>query len=299
MTKNSKNVALVLSSGGARGIAHIGVIEALIANGYTISSIAGTSMGAVVGGVYAAGKLDEYKKWLMQLDRLEVFRLIDFTFSSSGFIRGEKVFREMKKFVKDKNIEDLNIPFCAVACDIVNRKEVVFESGNLYTALRASAAIPTVVTPSTYNKQQLVDGGVLNPIPVDHVKRSENDIVIIVDVNASIPYEKPAIAVEEKEPKSAGMFDQFIKKWDELAPNWKSEAKEKSKSKQEKLSYFELFNKSVNIMQDQISAHTIEKHQPDILVNVSREASSTFEFYRAEELIAAGRIACEKAINKQ
>ena len=295
MEKN-KSVALVLSSGGARGLAHIGVIEGLEAAGYKISAVSGTSMGAVVGGVYAAGNLKEYKEWMLKLDKLEVFRLIDFTFSTKGFIRGDKVFKEMRKFVHDKKIEDLNIPFAAVACDLMKREEVVFKSGSLYTALRASAAIPTVIQPSVLNKKQLVDGGVMNPIPVDHVQKKEDDLVVISDVNAAIPYKKSKEFREPEKPSQPGIFDQFLAKWDELAPNWNFNSKPKTEI--EKLSYFELFNKSINLMQDQISTYTIQQHKPDILVSVSRDACSTFEFYRTEELIAAGRRAFEKAIEK-
>ena len=119
----SKSVALVLSSGGARGVAHMGGIEALLEEGYTITSIAGSSMGAVVGGVYAAGKFEEYKDWISNLDKLDVFKLLDFTLSTQGFVRGERVFKEMKKFIEDRDIEDLTLPFAAVATDIVNKKE--------------------------------------------------------------------------------------------------------------------------------------------------------------------------------
>lgn len=294
MIKKTKNVALVLSSGGARGMAHIGVIEGLIENGYTITSIAGSSMGAVVGGVYATGQLEAYKKWLIQLNKLEVFRLIDFTFSMQGFIRGEKVFTEMKKFVKDKKIENLEIPFTAIACDIVNREEVVFDSGSLYTALRASAAIPSVIKPSVQNDIELVDGGVINPIPIEHVKCNKGDLIIVSDVNSSIPYKKPTKFKSQEPETETGMFAQFLSQWEKLVPP--RIKNEKSKSTQNKLSYFELFNKSVNIMQDQISANIIERHKPDVLVKISRDACNTFEFDRAEELIEAGKLALNNAL---
>lgn len=293
MTKKSKNVALVLSSGGARGMAHIGVIEGLINAGFNITAIAGSSMGAVVGGMYAAGKLKEYKEWMLQLDKLEVFRLVDFTFSTQGFIRGEKVFNEMKKFIEDKRIEELNIPFSAVACDILNRMEVVFDKGSLYTALRASASIPSIIKPSIYKNAELVDGGVMNPIPINHVKKGANDLVVVSDVNAAISYNQPKLFEQEAEKKHQGMLGQFVQKWEELVPK-----REKPKKEEKKLSYFELFNKSINLMQDQISAQTIEKHQPDILVNVSRDACNTFDFHKAEELIIAGKTAFEKSISK-
>lgn len=293
MTKKSKNVALVLSSGGARGMAHIGVIEGLIAQGYNITAISGSSMGAVVGGMYAAGKLNEYKEWLLQLDKLEVFRLVDFTFSAQGFIRGEKVFNEMKKFIKDEKIEKLNIPFCAVACDIMNRKEMIFDKGSLYTALRASASIPSIIKPSVYNEVELVDGGVTNPIPINHVKRNPGDLIVVSDVNATIDYEQPQKFVQTKNNKQPRVLEQFLQKWEELVPKRGEQKKVKKK-----LSYFELFNKSVNLMQDQISSHIIQKYKPDILVEISREACNTFDFHKAEELIEAGKLAFNKTTAK-
>ncbi len=151
---------MVLSGGGARGIAHIGVVEELEKRGFEIRSIAGTSMGALVGGIYAVGKLQEFKNWLYTLDKLDVFKLIDFTLSSQGLIKGDRVFKKMKEFIPDKNIEDLKIHYAATATDIINNKEVVFNQGSIYDAIRASVAIPTVITPVKQDDTLLVDGGV-------------------------------------------------------------------------------------------------------------------------------------------
>ncbi|RLD54901.1 MAG: hypothetical protein DRJ01_17410, partial [Bacteroidetes bacterium] len=142
-----KNVALVLSGGGARGIAHIGVIEELEKQGFEIKSISGTSMGALVGGVYAVGKMQEYKNWIYTLDKFDVFKLVDFNVGIQGLIKGDRVFNKMKEFISDRNIEDLEIFYTAVAADIINNKEVVFTEGSVYNAVRASVAIPTVFTP--------------------------------------------------------------------------------------------------------------------------------------------------------
>jgi NTE family protein len=199
--KSDKGVALVLSSGGARGIAHIGVIEALLDKGFHIQSIAGCSMGAVVGGVYAAGKLPEFKEWICDLDKVDLFKLFDFTLSSQGFIKGEKVFKELEKFVSDCNIEDLPIPFCAVAVDINKEKEVVFKKGSLFEAMRASAAIPSIITPAIIGNVELVDGGVLNPMPLGLVYRKDGDMLVAVDVNARGKYHWPE-AIKTKEPLS-------------------------------------------------------------------------------------------------
>lgn len=284
MTK--KTAALVLSSGGARGAAHIGVIEALLEQGYEINSIAGSSMGAVVGGVYAAGKLPEFKEWVCNLDKIDVFKLMDFTLSTQGFVRGERVFNEMKAFIPDCEIEDLQIPFAAVATDIVNKKEVVFRSGSLFKALRASAAIPSVLKPSVINGAELVDGGVLNPIPIAYVKQSESDVVVVSDVNAAVPCvlnRKEQLLLEER-----SRFAPIVEKWNSMFP--------KNSNRQKRLSYFELVVKSVDLMQDKISEYIIEHSQPDIVVRISRETCGMFEFYRSKELIEFGKEEFNKSL---
>ncbi len=278
----SKSVALVLSSGGARGVAHIGVIEGLLEEGYTISSIAGSSMGAVVGGVYAVGKLAEFKEWMSNLDKYQVFKLMDFTLNSQGFVRGERVFNEMKKFISDCNIEDLKIPLSIVATDITNKKEVIFKSGSLFKALRASAAIPSVLMPSLHEGNELVDGGVINPIPIDHVDKSSADMVVVVDVNANVPYKIETIVP----PKPSSAFAEYLEKWNSFFP-------EKTKKRS---SYFDLIACSVDLMQDRISDYIIAYHRPDIVVKISRDTCGTFSFYRSAELIDYGKSEFKKAL---
>jgi NTE family protein len=164
-----QKVSLVLSGGGARGIAHIGVIEELEKQGFEIASISGTSMGAVVGGVYALGKMEEYKNWLYTLDKIKIFSLIDFSFSTQGLVKGDKLLNTVKAFIPDANIEDLSIPYAAIAADIINKKEVVFTKGSLFDAIRASMAIPTVFTPVKTEHGLLIDGGIINNMPINHV----------------------------------------------------------------------------------------------------------------------------------
>ncbi|MGE4288990.1 MAG: patatin-like phospholipase family protein, partial [Salinivirgaceae bacterium] len=194
-----KKISLVLSGGGARGIAHIGVIEELERQGFEIVSIAGTSMGSLVAGAYAIGKLKEFKEWMISLDKMKVFKLVDFTLSRQGLVKGDKVFNRMKDFMPDANIEDLPIPYCAVAVDIKNKKEVVFTRGSLHKAIRASVSIPTVFTPVKTTDGLLVDGGVMNNIPINRVKHIEGSSLIAVDVNANIPIDKPKISKKEKQ----------------------------------------------------------------------------------------------------
>lgn len=180
----NKRVALVLGSGGARGYAHIGVIEEIERRGYEIACIAGCSMGAVVGGIYAAGKLEQYKRWIESLDYLDVLRLVDVSFSL-GAIRGDKVFGQIRKIVGDINIEQLRIPYTAVAADLTSQQEIWFQEGCLHQAMRASAAIPSLFTPVVQGNRMLVDGGILNPLPIVPVVSSHCDLIIAVNLNAT------------------------------------------------------------------------------------------------------------------
>ncbi len=283
-------ISLVLSSGGARGLAHIGVIEELERQGFEIKSIAGTSMGALVGGVYATGKMEEYKNWLSGLDKLDVFKMIDFTLSTQGLVKGDKIFKVMKKMVPDINIEDLSIPYVAVAADIINHNEVVFDKGNLFEAIRASISIPTVFTPAKVDKLCLVDGGILNPIPVKYVTRFDDDLLVIVNVNAHTPYIKPANLIKTQK-RNGFLYNEKVKLFQDKLTNLFPKEKER-------LSYFNLISETISIMLNQISLLTIEKSKPDILINISRKSCGAYDFYKATEMIEIGRFAAKKSLSE-
>jgi NTE family protein len=277
-----QKVSLVLSGGGARGIAHIGVIEELEKQGYEICSVAGTSMGALVGGVYVLEKMDEFKKWLFTLDKLKTFSLVDFTLSSQGLIKGDRVFNKMKEFISDANIEDQKIHYAAVAADIINKKEVVFTSGSVYDAIRASIAIPTVFTPVKTDTGLLVDGGVMNNIPISHAKRTPNDILIAVNVNANVLPYKTEISKKESDAKQSiyqKKMKAFYSQLRRISPS----------SHEENLGYFDLINKTINLMTYHMSQMSLENYSPDIIINVSHDSCSMFDFYKAEELVEIGR----------
>ena len=183
MEQNKKNVALVLSSGGPRGFAYIGAIEALHQHGYTITSVAGTSMGSLVGGIYAAGKLAEFKEWLYSLDTWKVFSLMDLSIGKNHFVKGEKVIEAMMQIVPNVNIEDLPIPYRAVATDLYTGREVVFDRGPLFSAIRASISIPSLFRPVRYGLTTLIDGAIANCLPLNRVPRTEGDMLVAFDVN--------------------------------------------------------------------------------------------------------------------
>ena len=178
-----KNVALALSSGGPRGFAYIGAIEALLEHGYTITSIAGTSIGSLIAGVYAAGKLQEFKEWIYSLGAWEVFSLMDLSIGKNHFVKGERIIQAITEIVPNVNIEKLAIPYCAVATDLYTGREGVFESGPRFDAIRASISIPTLFRPVKNGLTTLIDGGIAICLPLNRVNRTENDILIAFDVN--------------------------------------------------------------------------------------------------------------------
>ena len=180
----TKDVALVLSSGGPRGFAYIGAIEELLARGYNITSIAGCSIGSLVGGIYAAGGLPLFKEWLFQLDERKVMRLMDFTISKSYLVRGDKIINTIKEIVPDVDIETLNIPYAAVATDLYSGEAVVFRKGNLYDAIRSSISIPSLFRPQKNGIHTFIDGGVVNTMPYDIVARNGHDLLVGFDVNS-------------------------------------------------------------------------------------------------------------------
>lgn len=282
-----KNISLVLSGGGARGIAHIGVIDELEKQGFNIHSITGTSMGALVGGIYAAGNLQVFKKWILNLDKIDVFKLIDFTLINNGFVKGDKVFNELKEFIPDMDIQDLQMNYSAVATDITNRKEVLFTEGNLLKAIRASVSIPSIFTPVKNDDATLVDGGVINNIPINHAERIDNDILIAVNVNASfsLPEEKKDVTEEELSPYH-NILTKFTNSLSKLLP----------REKGNNPGYFDVINSSFEIMRDELVKQTLKHNPPDILIEISRDICNIYDFYKADELIEKGQKATEMSI---
>jgi NTE family protein len=204
-----KSISLVLGSGGARGYAHIGVIRALLEKDYDIKSIAGCSMGAVVGGFYAAGMLDEFEAWARSLSYLDVLKLVDISLLSNGAIRGDKLFNLLAEMLEDIQIEDLNIPFTAVATDLIKQKEIWFSAGSLEEAIRASSAIPSLLMPVIKGNRLLVDGAVLNPLPITPVVGDHAESIIAVDLSAEVPMPGGKSIEEDEERKAAYALDKL------------------------------------------------------------------------------------------
>mgnify|MGYP000017560983 FL=1 len=285
-----KKVHLVLGSGGARGVAHIGVIEELEKEGYEIIEVIGCSMGAVVGGIYCAGQLPEYKKWMLSLTKKGVFDLLDFTFTSQGFVKGERLFGKHIEVTGQQKIEDFKIPFTAVATDMKHHKEVHFKEGDLFKALRASVSIPGIFTPIVDEEKVLVDGGVLNPLPINLVNKREDAILVAVDINSKTIVEE-LLVKEEKKQRKRYWFESILP--DSIKELTKSEEK-----KIESFSLFELMESTFSFTQDRLTELMIEHYKPDILVEVPRETCDTFEFYKSKQLVEIGARAFRNALVK-
>jgi NTE family protein len=281
----TKNVALALSSGGARGLAHIGAIEELEAQGYKITSIAGCSMGALVGGVYAAGKLNEFREWMKTIDRKKMLSLIDFSLSLNHIVKGTRIIEAIMEFVPDVNIEDLPIPYCAVATDLKAGKEVLFNKGSLFQAIRASISLPSFYEPVQRDDMILIDGGVINPLPLNRVKRQAGDILVGIDVSGH----------------------DYKAQWDEqqrLTAIQKSDASLKTKILDMLIpdnidfNYYTVLSRASSLMIRQNSILMAQLMNPDILIDIQMNRYGTFDFDKSEKLIAIGRQKTLPAIDK-
>ena len=281
----TKNVALALSSGGARGLAHIGAIEELEAQGYHISSIAGCSMGALIGGVYAAGKLNEFREWMKTIDRKKMLGLIDFSLSLNHLVKGTRIIEAIMEFVPDVNIEDLPIPYCAVATDLKAGREVMFRKGSLFKAIRASISLPSFYEPVKRNDMILIDGGIINPLPLNRVKRQAGDMLVGVDVSGH----------------------DYKAQWDELQRLTAIQKHDKSlKTKildmlipdNIEFNYYTVLSRASSLMIRQNSILMTRLMNPDILIDIQMNRYGTFDFDKSEKLIAIGRQKAAAAINR-
>jgi len=288
--KMQKEISLVLSGGGARGIAHIGVIQVLLENGFVIKNIAGTSMGALVGGIYAGGDLEAFTRWLVNADLKEAIKMLDFSLKLPGLIKAEKIMHKIESFLHIDEIEDLPIPYSAVATDINALSEVRFSSGKLTEAIRASIAIPTIFTPVFKEKQILLDGGLLNNIPLNYVP--EKYPVIAVCVNADVP-----VSIEQKAVMNEHNEKQHNEKLIKIKKHLQQYLKNKSVHDKSSIGYAELLDKSIHLMIGRASQHIIAAYPPDLLVNISREICGTFDFLKAGKIVEIGRMATEKALD--
>jgi NTE family protein len=280
-------VALALGAGGAKGLAHIGAIEEIEAQGYQIVSIAGTSMGALIGGVYAMGKLDVYRDWAVTLARFDVFKLLDWTFSGGGLIKGERIIGTLRELIGDICIEELPLAFTAVATDLDREREVWLTRGSLFDAIRASIAIPTVFRPHTIDGRRLVDGALLNPVPVTPLIRDAADYLFAVSMDG-LAQKTPATIVADNPSEESGFTHRIGGFIGRLLPS--------SEGKPREPGAWDLLNQSMDLMQANLSRLRLAAYEPDLLIQLPRNVATAYEFYRAGELIEHGRAQAREAL---
>ncbi|MCB0029572.1 MAG: patatin-like phospholipase family protein [Anaerolineales bacterium] len=286
---NKTTVSLVLGSGGARGLAHIGVIHWLEEHGYAIKSVSGTSIGSLIGGVYATGKLGVLEAWMRALTKTDMLALMDIAWKRDGILKGDKLFGVLAELIGDELIEALPIPFTAVAFDIHKEKEIWLQNGRLFDAIRASCSIPLVLTPVTHGSGTLIDGGIINPVPIAPTFGDGSDLIVAVNLGGP-PSERPS--VERAEPP-AGASPAIKRK---IASFIKSLSIPPVIHRERGMSPALIYYLSIDAMQSAIARQKIAAYPPDKLIEVPRNACGTMDFDRAAELIELGYEAAEAAL---
>jgi NTE family protein len=282
-----KKISLVLGSGGARGLAHIGVIRRLEEHGFEIGYIAGSSIGALIGGIYAAGKLDDYSDWVRELRKRDIVKLMDWSFSGGAIMRGERIISVLRELIGEHEIEDLPIGFTAVATEINDKREVWLNRGPLFDAIRASIAMPLVFAPVERDGMLLVDGGLVNPIPIAPTLNDASALIVAVDLNARA--EKSSLAEKhdeeaEKEAATESPIRAAISRF--VAGLFTNE--DTAKLGDDQPNSLEIALRSLDTMQTTISRMKIAAYAPRCIVNIPRNLCTLFEFHRANELIDFG-----------
>ena len=282
-----KTVSLVLGSGGARGLSHIGIIKWLVENDYDIKSISGCSIGALIGGIYAAGKLTEFEKWIREIDKIEIFSLLDLAWKSNGLVQGDKIINTLVTLLGDKKIEDLPLGYTAVAADIENEKEIWINSGSLFDAIRASISLPLFFTPVHRNGVLLIDGGVLNPVPIAPTFGDNNNLTIAVNLGGAL-IKHPEPVVLKKAAQENSLIHNKIKGF---ISNFSKETKATTS---QDWGAYDIANQAFDAMQSTIARQKLAAYPADVVIEIARNACGTLEFDRADEMITLGYQAAKK-----
>ena len=281
MSRRHKTVSLVLGSGGARGHAHIGVIKAIEERGLEICNIAGTSMGSVIGGIYAAGELDTYIEWARRLQKKDVVKLLDLSFSTVSIFKGERIFEVLKELIGDREIEDLDRGFTAVAAAIEEQREVWLNKGPLFQAIRASTAVPGVFSPVKIAGRMLVDGGIVNPIPIAPTLSDATDLTIAVNLNSIAETYTPESNDPVRDDDEAEGYREKIQQFLADLIGSDDDASDPPDAT-------DLLIRSVDVMQGAIARLKLAAYTPDMVIEIPRDACTFFEFDRASELTELG-----------
>ncbi len=332
MENHKKEVALVLSSGGPRGFAYIGAIEELLERGYTITSIAGTSIGSLVGGIYAAGKLDEFKQWLFSLNQWNMFSLMDLSLGKNHFVRGDRIIEAISQIVPDVNIEELNIPYKAIATDLYTGEEIIFEEGKLLPAIRASISIPSMFRPVKHKSTSFIDGAMTNCLPLNRIVRKEGDILVAFDVNhIDIDEVRENIKKENALKLAQGAFEEWkeaqVKEIIEDVSDARSNPSLMSRLKKAGIkgaallkeimiykesletaeendadfgeTYYSILDRSFSILYHTVTELSLQLNKPDILVRMPFDSYGELaDYLKGEEICEIGRKLMREALDE-
>ena len=300
----TKQVALVLGSGGARGLAHIGAIEAVEERGYQITSVSGCSMGSIIAGMFCAGKLKEAKEWFMSVDRQRILQLTDFSITGNSLVKGKKVIQALQEIVPECGIESLPIPLTLVASDLLTTDEVVFREGSLFEAIRASISIPLFFQPVQWRGRLLVDGGILNPLPLKQIERHEGDILVAMNISG-----KDGLTIERKKSNLMSIAQTLQ---DRRLPNMPKAVQQLRDNVTNKLTaierarninlqgtvnYITMLDRMSDMQIQQSTLLALQLTPPDVLATMPQYAFNTFDFDKAEEIIAEGHRLMSEALD--
>ena len=278
---SDRQVALVLGSGAARGLAHIGVLQWLEEHGFHITTLAGASIGALVGGVYAAGALTEFRRWVCALDEIDVVRMLDVSLSVRGLLRGDKLLALLHQFVGDVRIEELPLTYTAVASDVEHEEEIWITDGSLFDAIRASIAIPTVLPPHRYRGRTLFDGGLLNPLPIAPAFADAAAHRIAVNLNG---HPDPYWTNYEPATPQGTETDGYRRRIKAFLGSFGTRSREGSDG----WNLLEIALASFDTMQGTIARMKLAAYPPDVTVTIPRNRCGAHQFFRAAELIDYG-----------
>ena len=310
---SGRRVSLVLGSGGARGYAHIGAIQVLRERGYEIVAVAGSSMGALVGGIFAAGKLDEFSQWALGLSRRDVAKMVDVRLTGPGVMRAERVLQTVRELVGDQRIEDLPLPFTAVATDLLARREVWLQNGPLDIAIRASIAMPGLFTPVMLNGRLLADGGMMAPVPVAPTASVPTDLTVAISLGGEREGAGQSVVRESADP---GPLDDWVARFregaaqafgaiigaDPAAPPGAESADPPAPETDPMelpsgITRSEVLNYSLEAMQEVVNRYRLAGFPPDVLITVPKDACATLDFHRAAPTVELGRELAIQALN--
>jgi NTE family protein len=285
--KQVKTVSLILGSGGARGLAHIGVIQELLSSEYQIQSICGCSMGALVGGVFAAGKMDEFESWVRAIRKRDVISLLDIAWDKNGLVKGDKIINTLIDLIGDRTIESLPISFTAVAADVQNEKEIWLNTGSLFDAIRASISLPLFFTPVPYKDGYLVDGGVLNPVPIAPAFGHGADLIVAVNLGGAVETQRSNCPAYDAEDEISNSLQDKVAQF--LGGLKDSVLGLNSNHGAYNHGAYNVANESFDAMQSTIARQKLAAYPADVTIEIARNACGTLEFERAAEMIALGR----------